>query len=206
MSKVLHIQSSPRGDRSASITVARQFIADYQATHPGDTVETLDLWAVSLPEFDGPTQESKYVLMSGQKFTPEQERAWGNIVRVAEHFKSFDKYVFSVPMWNFSIPYKLKHWIDVITQPGLAFSFSPETGYSGLVTGKTAVAIYARGGSYGPGTGAEGYDSQTSYLKQVLGFIGITDLREILVESTGMAKDEAVANGIAKAKEFAVKF
>src|SRR5271156_2705369 len=121
MSNLLHIQASPRGDRSASITVARQFIAAYQAAHPGDTVETLDLWSTELPEFDGPTQEGKYAIMNGQKFTPEQEYAWGDVVRVAEHFKSFDKFVFSVPMWNFSIPYKLKHWIDVITQPGLAF-------------------------------------------------------------------------------------
>src|SRR5271154_147935 len=106
MAKLLHISSSPRGDRSASLTVARQFIEAYKAAHPGDTVETLDLWTAKLPEFDGPAQESKYAIMSGQKLTPEQEHAWVEIKRVVEHFKSFDKYIFSVPMWNFSIPYK----------------------------------------------------------------------------------------------------
>ena len=61
------------------------------------------------------------------------------MTKIAEHFKSADKYVFSLPMWNFGIPYKLKHFIDVLVQPGLTFSFSPETGYKGLVTGKPAV-------------------------------------------------------------------
>ncbi len=206
MSKLLHIQSSPRGDRSASTTVAREFITAYKAAHPGDTVETLDLWATKLPEFDGPTMEGKYAIMHGDKFTPEQERGWAEVVRVAEYFKSFDKYVFSLPMWNFSIPYKLKHWIDVIAQPGLAFSFSPETGYTGLITGKSTAVVYARGGAYGPGTGAEGYDAQSSYLKQVLGFIGLTDLKEIFVEPTLSAKDEALAKGTAHAKEIAANF
>jgi FMN-dependent NADH-azoreductase len=109
-------------------------------------------------------------------------------------------------MWNFSIPYKLKHFIDVLVQPGLAFSFTPETGYQGLVTGKPAVAIYARGGAYGPGSGAEGYDAQSPYLRQILGFIGFTDIKEIFVESTlsgPKAKDAAVAAGNRKAAELA---
>src|ERR1700677_801112 len=200
MSKILHIQSSPRGDRSASITVARHFIETYKSAHPGDTVETLDLWKANLPEFDGPAMESKYAILSGQKFTPEQEQAWVKVVATADYFKSFDKYIFSLPMWNFGIPYKLKHWIDVIAQPGVAFSFSPETGYQGLVTGRPAVVVYARGGAYGPGSGGESYDAQSTYFKQVLGFIGITDVKEIFVEPTGSAKDEPVAKGKAKAQ------
>jgi FMN-dependent NADH-azoreductase len=206
MAKLLHIESSPRGDRSASITVARQFIDAYRAAHPGDTVETLNLWTANLPEFNNAIIESKYAILSGQKQTPEQVAAWAAVVRVADQFKAADKFVFSLPMWNFGIPYKLKHWIDVIAQPGQTFTFSPETGYKGLVTGKPTVAIYARGGAYGPGTGAESYDAQSTYLKQLLGFIGITDLKEIFVEPTGSAKDEAVAKGTAKAKEIAAKF
>ena len=69
-----------------------------------------------------------------------------------ERFKSADWYLFSLPMWNFGVPYVLKHLIDVIVQPGLTFSFSPTEGYKGLVTGKKAVAVYARGGAYGSGS------------------------------------------------------
>ena len=104
-----------------------------------------------------------------------------------EHFNRFnkaDKYVFSLPMWNFGVPYKLKHYIDVITQPGLSFSFSPETGYSGLVTGKPAAVIYARGGEYSSSDDAVGMDFQRRYLELWLGFIGFTDVSTILVEPT----------------------
>jgi len=207
MPKLLHIQASPRGDRSASITVARHFIDLYGKAHPGDTVETLDLWKADLPEFDGATIDAKYAVMHGEKHTAEQAQAWANVVRVADQFKAADKYVFSLPMWNFGIPYKLKHWIDVIAQPGLTFSFSPETGYKGLVTGRPAVAIYARGGAYGPGTGMEAYDSQSTYLKQLLGFIGITDLKTILVEPTlAGPKEDALKAGNEKARELASSF
>ncbi len=116
-------------------------------------------------------------MLSGSDFTAAQQAAWGAVTVIADRFKSADKYVFSLPMWNFSIPYKLKHYIDLLVQPGLTFSFSPDKGYSGLVTGKSAVAIYARAGAYGPGTGAEAYDDQSRYLKQVLGFIGITAVK-----------------------------
>jgi FMN-dependent NADH-azoreductase len=110
-------------------------------------------------------------------------------------------------MWNFGIPYKLKHYIDLLVQPGLTFSFSPEAGYKGLVTGKPVVAIYARGGAYGPGSGGEGYDQQSSYLKQILGFIGFTDIKEIFVEPTlasPTSKDEAISRANKKADALAV--
>jgi len=206
MAKLLHIEASPRGNRSSSIAVARHFIESYLAAHPGDTVETLDLWHTELPEFNGATIDAKYAVLHGQKHTPEQLQAWQAVVKIADHFKSADKYLFSLPMWNFGIPYKLKHFIDVLLQPGLAFSFTPGEGYKGLITGKPAVAIYARGGAYGPGTGAEAYDQQSVYLKQVLGFIGFTDIKEIFVEPTATsptAKDEAVTAGNAKATELA---
>jgi FMN-dependent NADH-azoreductase len=209
MSKLLHIEASPRGDRSASITVAKHFIESYRAAHPGDTVETLDLWHTALPEFDGATLEAKYAVMHGQKATPEQEQAWQVVTKIAEHFKSADKYLISLPMWNFGIPYKLKQFIDVLVQPGLAFSFSPETGYKGLITGKPVVIVYARGGAYGPGTGMEAYDAQSTYLKQVLGFIGFTDIKEIFVEPTlasATSKDEAIAASNKKATELASAF
>jgi FMN-dependent NADH-azoreductase len=193
MPKLLHIQASPRGDRSASTTVAREFLAAYKAKNPGDTVETLDIWKTNLPPFDGDTLNAKYSVMHGQSPTGAQAEAWAAVTRIADHFKSADKFVFSLPMWNFGIPYQLKHYIDLLVQPGLTVGFSPDKGYFGLVTGKPAVAIYARGGAYGPGTGMEAYDLQTKYLKQVLGFIGITDLKEILVEGTAMDKGESVA-------------
>ncbi|HSM82848.1 MAG TPA: NAD(P)H-dependent oxidoreductase [Nodosilinea sp.] len=207
MAKLLYIQASPRGDRSASIAVAEHFIATYQAKNSGDQIETLDLWEANLPEFDGDTINAKYAVLNGQEHTPEEIAAWDAVVKIADQFKAADKILLSLPMWNFSIPYKLKHYIDILAQPGLTFSFTPEEGYKGLVTGKPLAVIYARGGAYGPGSGAEGYDQQSAYVKQIFGFIGFTDIREILVEPTlSPTKDETVAAAKLVAANLAAEF
>ena len=155
MSKLLYIEASPRKSRSKSIEVSQVFLSELKNAHPPIEVDKLDLWATELPAFDGDTVDAKYAILHGQQHTPEQAQAWKAVEAVIERFKSANWYLFSLPMWNFGIPYVLKHSIDVIVQPGLTFSFSPAEGYKGLVANKKAVAVYARGGAYGPGTGAE---------------------------------------------------
>ena len=163
MARLIHIQTSPRGSRSASQAVAAHFIESYCAAHPGDTVDMLDLWKTELPEINGTMLDAAYAIKHGQPHSPEQLHVWQAVVRIADRFKSADKYLVSLPMWNFSIPYKLKHYIDLLVHRGLTFSFTPGEGYKGLVTGKPLVAVYARGGAYGPGSGAEGWDQQSKY-------------------------------------------
>jgi FMN-dependent NADH-azoreductase len=209
MAKLIHIQSSPRGSRSASQAVAAHFIESYCAAHPGDTVDMLDLWQTDLPEINGTMLDAAYAVKHGQPHSPEQLHVWQAIVRIADHFKSADKYLVSLPMWNFSIPYKLKHYIDLLVHRGLTFSFTPAEGYKGLVTGKPLVAIYARGGAYSPGSGAESWDQQSKYLKHIFGFIGFTDIREIFVEPTEKSftsKYEATTAATRQAAEMAVHF
>jgi FMN-dependent NADH-azoreductase len=189
MAKLLYIESSPRKIRSKSIAVAKAFLGAYQAAHSNDEIVTLDLWEKALPEFDGFTIDAKYQVMHGQDFTDEQEQAWQKVVDLCDEFKSADKYVLSLPMWNFGIPYKLKHYIDVIAQPGQTFSFDPTTGYSGLVTGKPLVAIYARGGAYSSPE-MKGLDYQKGYLDVLLGFLGFEDVQALVVEPTLGAPEE----------------
>ncbi len=203
MPKLLYIEASPRKSRSKSITVAEVFLSELEKTHPSLEIDKLDLWATELPAFDSDTVDAKYAVLYGQEQTPDQAKAWARIVSVIDRFKSADWYLFSIPMWNFGIPYVLKHWIDVIVQPGLTFSFSPTEGYKGLVLNRKAVTVYARGGAYGPGTGAEGYDLQTKTLGGILGFIGITDVTTITVEPTLGAPADVDAM-VAKAKDLAV--
>jgi FMN-dependent NADH-azoreductase len=200
MSRLLYIEASPRKERSASIQIAKTFISEYERTHPSDTVETLDLWSITLPEFDGHVIDSKYVILHGLEHTDEQRQAWSRVEDVISQFTGADKYLFSLPMWNFGIPYKLKHYIDVIVQPGYTFSFSPEEGYKGLVTGKPVATIYARGGAYGSGTGAEAYDLQRPYLEHILGFMGFGDFQTILVEPM-LASPEDKERGMEAARE-----
>ena len=203
MPKLLYIEASPRKSRSKSIEVAQVFLTELQKKYPPVAVDKLDLWTTELPAFNGDTLESKYAVIHGQTFTPEQAKAWSRVEAVANRFKEPDWYLFSLPMWNFGLPYVLKHFIDVIVQPGLTFSFSPEEGYKGLVTGKRAAIVYARGGAYGPGTGAEGYDLQSKALGGILGFIGVTNQTSIFVEPTIGAPADVDAV-VAKAKEAAV--
>jgi FMN-dependent NADH-azoreductase len=203
MPKLLYIEASPRKSRSKSIEVAHHFLSTLQSNLSSLEVDKLDLWSTELPRFDGDTVDAKYAILHGQPHTPEQATAWKRVTEVIERFKSADWYLFSLPMWNFGVPYVLKHLIDVIVQPGLTFSYSPTEGYKGLVTDRKAVAVYARGGAYGAGTGMEGYDLQSKTLGGVLGFIGVTDVTNIFVEPTLAAPADSEA-AIKSAKDLAV--
>jgi len=200
MAKLLYIEASPRKERSASIEVARAFVAEYRKTHPADGVETLDLWREELPRFDGEAIDAKYAILHGQAHTPGQKAAWKAVEEVIARFLGADKYLFSLPMWNFGIPYRLKHYIDVLVQPTYTFRFSPKEGYKGLVTGKKAAVVYARGGAYPPGSGGEAFDLQKKYMEMFLGFIGFTDIASIVVEPT-LGKPDAVAAAKTEAAE-----
>ncbi|MDX6766185.1 MAG: NAD(P)H-dependent oxidoreductase [Candidatus Methylacidiphilales bacterium] len=184
MKKLLHIEASPRKQRSHSLAAARQLIDLWRQSHPDGNVETLDLWSAELPPFNEAALDAKYAILHGLPHTDAEKAAWDIIAGYAAQLTSADAIVISTPMWNFSVPYILKHYFDLVIQPGLTFSYSPETGYTGLVAGKKAVVVYARGGAYGPGTGAEAYDLQTRTVRQLLGFIGVSDVTDVLVEPT----------------------
>ncbi|MEM6473547.1 MAG: NAD(P)H-dependent oxidoreductase [Planctomycetota bacterium] len=204
MAKLLYIESSPRKARSKSIEVSKAFVDAYRSANPEDEVETMDLWSIKLPEFDGFTIDAKYQVLHGQEFDSAQAEAWQAVVDVCDSFKAADKYLFSVPMWNFGVPYKLKHFVDVIAQPGQTFSFDPATGYNGLVTGKPAVVVSSRGGAY---TGdAEAMDHQKPYVEQILGFFGFTEIHQVVIEPTLAGPDDVastVSSAIDEAKAIA---
>ena len=196
MGKLLYIQASPRVGRSHSIAVADAFVKSYRENNLDDEIVTLDIFKADLVPFDGLTVQAKYTILHGQKHSQEELDAWKAVEMVIEEFKSADKYVMAVPMWNFGIPYRLKHYIDIIVQPGYTFSYTPEEGYKGLVTGKPIFIAYTRGGEYPPGTDYEAFDLQKKYLELILGFyMGFTDIRSIVVEPTVMGGPE-----VAKAK------
>jgi len=164
--------------------MANAFLNFYKQAHPNDQVETLDLWKTKLPPFDGDTINAKYTVLHSQKPEAKQAEAWRVVEEMVKHFASADKYVFSIPMWNFGIPYILKHYIDILTQPGLTFTFSPEKGYDGLIKNKPAVIVYASGGTYGENSGAKALDYQKPYFELWLKFIGFTSIQEIIVDGT----------------------
>lgn len=208
MANLLYVEVSPRKERSHSIRVADAFLDAYAASNPGDSIDRLDLWAEDLPPFDGDMLNAKYAIMHGENPSAAEQSAWQTVSAHFERFNAADKYLFSVPMWNFGLPYRLKHYIDVITQPGLAWSFSPETGYSGLVSGKAA-AIYSSAGVYHDGSGAEAFDLQKPAFEGWLAFIGITDVSRIIAAPTLGAPDDVAAamdGAAAEARTLAASF
>jgi FMN-dependent NADH-azoreductase len=210
MAQLLYIEASPRKTRSASIEVAHAFLEAYRRAHPADRITTLDLWQLALPEFDGDALEAKYAGIAGSERTSAQAAAWARITELARPLREADKLVFSLPMWNFGIPYKLKHYIDVVSQKDLLFTFD-ERGLNGLLGGKKALAIYARGVDFAPGsaTPAAGWDLQAGYMDLWFRFTGITDVTSLRVEKTlygpdadRAARDAACVEATALASDF----
>jgi len=209
MGTVLYIKASPRRGRSHSIAVADAFIESYLRTNPGDKIKTIDVFSTDLPAFDLPAVNAKYKIIHQQEHSEEDKKNWERIVNVIEEFKSADKYVMAVPMWNFSIPYKLKQYFDIIVQPGYTFGVTEDGKYEGLVTGRPVVIVYSRGGQY-EGNEAEAFDMQKKYIEQILSFIGFGEIHSIVVEPMLAAGAEVAgqnqAQAVAKAVEMACGF
>ena len=203
MSKALHIKASPRGMNSDSTKVAEAFLEAFLKGHRNFGAEELDLFRENLPPFEAPAAAAKYAVLAGVEPKGPDALAWKAVIEVIDRFKSADLLLISSPMWNFGIPYRLKHYIDLLVQPGLTFAYGPE-GYKGLVTGRPAMLILSRGGSYAPG---DPMDFQKRYLETILGFIGFTDIRSVLIEATlsGADNEQIVAKAITEARNLAGK-
>jgi FMN-dependent NADH-azoreductase len=203
MSTLLHVSSSPRGAASESLALASVFLDSYREMHPEVRVQTLDLWQAGLPVFGPVGASAKMVAFGGG--TPEGDLAavWRQAQALADQFTAADLYLFSVPMWNAGVPYVLKQWIDIITQPGMVFGFDPAAGYSGLVQGKKAMAIYTSG-VYSPGAPIQfGNDFHATFISDWLRFVGVTDVTEIRFQPTILpaSPDEDRATARAAARE-----
>jgi FMN-dependent NADH-azoreductase len=205
---LLHIQASPRKERSHSFAVAQAFLDHYRALHGADSVATLDLWSTSLPPVDAATIDAKFAVMSGTAFTPEQRQAWNNVIAHADHFKSATGLLFTVPMWNRSIPYVLKHYIDLITQPGVLFQRT-SAGYRPLGPDRPALVVYASGSDFSSTAPLHPFDFQKPYFSDWLRFVGITQIEEIVVAPTvgdPQALATAKAAAIQRVTELAQSF
>ncbi len=186
MSTLLHISASPRGAASESLQIAATFLEAYRETHPDDQIDTWDLWDGSLPEFGPAAAGAKMTVFGGGTPQGEQAAAWRGATDTFARFAAADRLLFSVPMWNASVPYILKQFIDVVSQPGMVFGIDPVTGYTHLLAehGKRAAVIYTSA-VWGPPLGAEfGRDFQSTYFADWLTWTGITDLSEIRYHPT----------------------
>jgi FMN-dependent NADH-azoreductase len=179
MTTLLHISASPRGAKSESLAIAETFLSAYRETHPDNTIQTWDLWDGTLPEFGPAAAHAKMAVFAGADPMGDEAAAWRAAGETFERFAAADEYLFSVPMWNAGIPYILKQFIDVVSQPGMVFGFDGERGYTGLLTGRKAAVVYTSA-VYGVGRPPSfGSDFQAPYLRDWLNWVGVNDIAEV---------------------------
>jgi len=178
--KLLHIIATPR-DITASHTlkISNAFLQSMQARYADLCVEELNLFQGDLPVITGENVETKYKLIVGQPIDKHQQESWCSVERTIEHFLSADIYVITSPMWNLSIPYALKYYIDVIIQPGYMYKYDEQGQVVPLAVGKKMVCITSRGGDYSEKSPFHTYDFQEPYLRAIFGLVGIYDLHFI---------------------------
>jgi FMN-dependent NADH-azoreductase len=210
--RLLNIVSSPRGSPSASITVANAFLEAYRQACPEVMVDTLNVWEEKLPDFDQGAIGAKYKGVNRERMDPGRETAvWEKIQELAERFQQADRIVLGVPMWNFAYPYKLKQLIDLVCQRHMLFTYDGNE-YGPLLKTPRAFVVYVRGGTYAEDspTPASQFDHQKRYIDFWLKFIGVKDVRTLVVEGTtwgGKEKgDERIARGQKEAKRAAADF
>ncbi|MBS0268477.1 MAG: NAD(P)H-dependent oxidoreductase [Proteobacteria bacterium] len=206
MKRILYIQASPRGARSASERVAQSYIDALRAKGAID-LDVLDVWTEDLPAFDGAALEAKYAGLAGTPLNAAQKAAWAAIDALGARFRAADEIVMSVPMWNFGVPYRLKHLIDLVTQKDVTFTFDAN-GFGGMLKRQRAVIVCARGLEYVDGTpiSEENLDYQKAYLISWLSFLGVGEIKAITVEKGLLgaeASETAIAGAAALARDLA---
>jgi FMN-dependent NADH-azoreductase len=181
MPTLLRIDSSPMGERSISRKLTEKFAASWRKSHPGGKVIVRDLCAMELPVVNGSWVGAAYTPAEAR--TPEQTKALTLSDSLVADLQEADEYVLGVPMHNFSVPSSLKLWIDQISRVGKTFTYSA-TSAKGLLTGKKATLLLARGGVYESGSPMASFDFVAPYLRAMFGFLGVTDVTIIAAEGT----------------------
>ena len=187
--KLLHIDSSILGPHSASRQISAAIVARQQALHPGIEITYHDLDA-------DPSLHLSSAHMAAFQGAPFEDPALGADLAAGTQYLdevlSHDLIVIGAPMYNFTVSSQLKAWIDRLLVSGKAFRYGPN-GPEGLVTGKKAYVASSRGGMYTPGAPAAPLEHHESYLRGVLGFIGITDVTVIRAEGLAISPDAKAA-------------
>ena len=178
--KILQVKSSVFNGSGQSSRLAEEFVALLREQHPDAKLIQRDLVADPVPHLDG--------ARAGAFFAKPEERSAEQRAVIAysdtliDELRGADVLVLGLPMYNFGVPSQLKAWFDHIARAGVTFKYT-EKGAVGLLTGKKAYVFATRGGVYGDN------DSQTQFVRQFLGFIGITDVEFVYAEGLAISPE-----------------
>jgi len=164
--KLLHLDSSALGAGSVTRELSAAIVARWQDALPGLETTYRDLDAEPIAH------------LTGSALAKADPAAAADAERVMQQFLDADIVVIGAPMYNFSVPSTLKAWIDRIAVAGTTFRYT-ESGPQGLAGGKRVIIASGRGGMYGDASPA---DFQEAYLRQVFGFLGVTELEFVRAE------------------------
>lgn len=194
---ILHIDSSPRGERSHSRALTAAFVGELTKTHSDATVSYRDLGRAPVPHVDEAWIKAAYSDPAKRSESDQQAIAFSD--ELVDELLAADVIVLGAPMYNWSIPSTLKAYIDQIVRIGRTFTKD----YQGLATGKKLYILCARGGGgYGPGEAMHDKNFQDPYFKAIFGMIGITDISYVYDEKTLSGEDNLDASK-AEARELA---
>ncbi len=187
MAKLLQINSSLFGDNGNSTTLANEFVQRWQAQNPTGDVVVRDFSKEEVPHLDAARVQALFSPVESR--TADQQAVVDYADQIVAEIESADVIVMGVPMYNFGVPSTLKAYFDHIARAGVTFKYT-ETGPVGLLKDKPVYVIAARGGIYA----GQAADTQSQYLKNFLGFVGLKDVRFIYAEGLNMGqKDQAFA-------------
>jgi len=185
---LLHIDASPRGARSKSRQLGREFLAAWRASRPESRVLARDLASEPPPFVTESWVEGAFA--PPEQHSPAARAAIAVSNRYVDELLAADQVVITTPIYNLSVPAALKAWIDQIVRFGLTFT-KTAGGFEGLAKGRSVVVIVASGSDFRPNTPGGAYNFLEPYLRAVLGFIGIGDVRFVYAHS--MNQEESVA-------------
>lgn len=211
MANLLYITAHPFDEtRSYSMEVGKAFIESYKESHPNDEIVHLDLYKADIPYLDTDVFNGWEKLRVGtplHELTSVEISKVGRLAELGGQFVLADKYVFVTPMWNFSIPAILKTYLDAVAVSGKTFKYSKE-GSTGLLTGKKALHIQARGDIYSEGVEAH-REMGHRYLEVMMEFLGTSSFEGIIIEGHNKFPEKAQEikeKAILRAKEVAKYF
>ncbi|MGH8048350.1 MAG: FMN-dependent NADH-azoreductase [Chthoniobacterales bacterium] len=171
---LLHIDASPRGERSHSRKLGHEFVSTWKVAHPDGAVVSRDVGTYPLPFVTEAWVEGAFTPPEGHSDAAKEA------IRISDglvdELLAADELVVTTPIYNLNVPAALKAWIDHVVRYGRTFTIGAE-GYKGLVEGKRVTVLVASGGDFRPGSPAAGYNFLEPYLRAIFGFIGITDVR-----------------------------
>jgi FMN-dependent NADH-azoreductase len=201
MAHLLHIDASPRGERSHSRRLTCEFVEQWKQQHANDTIAYRDVGRNPIPHVDEAWIAAAF--SPPDQHTPQLQEAIRFSDQLVDEFLAADIYVIGIPMYNFSVPSGFKAYIDQIVRIGRTVDFEPNNAtnaYQPLVLGKKMFIIEARGDSgFQPGGRYEKMNHHDPYLLTVFGFMGITDITFIHVENDEYG-GQKLAESIAKAR------